>query len=302
MGRRTTVGRVMWLAVLSACLLLTSIPGAGAAPSHKRFTTSITPATTTAGTSVSFDLTITNTSASASLGAAEITVPAAFSFDGEATVDEGSGWLIQVNGDLIEIAASDRAFSLDPGESITVTIVAVTPLQDGDQSYLFEVQARQANDFNGKQNDLNGTGPTVEVTGVAEACQRGVSCTASYSEQGTQAQVTTTCPTDATECLNLVLDLDDDCLGRQCIGSAAFWVPPTTATGTVEVVLQIPKSQVPNGAGTVVFYIAGTDDETAVECGSPEATVACTYKVSGSRNMVIITATVERVDPRGFVS
>jgi hypothetical protein len=301
--RRRTFKRGMWLVVLSTCLVLASMPGAGAAPSHKRFSTSITPVTTTAGTPTTFDLTITNTSSSASLGAAEITVPSAFVFEGQAALEAGTGWLIDISGHVIEISASDRAFSLEPGEAISVSIDTVSPLQEsGDESYLFPVQARQANDFNGKQNDLNGTGPSVLVTGVAEPCQRGVSCTASFSEGGTQAEVTTTCPASAADCLNLVLDLDDDCLDRQCIGSAAFWLPPTTATGTVEVLLQIPKSQVPGGAGSVVFYIAGTDDEAAFECGSAQASVGCSYKVTGSKNMVQIRATVERVDPRGFVS
>lgn len=303
MGRTTR----RWLVLAVMVTVATSmglVSMAGAAPDHKTFETTIEPESATAGTTTTFDVTIVNTSTSAALGAVRITVPGGFTVTATAPEDvvvSNDGWTSSVSGNVIEITADANEFKLPPGGSITVSIPTVTPLQDGDDTYRFEVEARQANDFNGNRNDLNGSGPTVTITGVAEACERGSSCDVSFQESGTHAQVTTTCPVDAVDCTNLVLDLDENCLGEDCVGRAAFWVPPTIDSGSVELLLQIPKNQVSGGVGSVVFMIADKDDDIAVECGShPE--IGCSYKVSGSRNFVEISATIERVDPRGFVS
>lgn len=273
-----------------------------AAPVGKSFTTEITPDTATAGTGVSFTLTITNTSDSAPLGASRITVPDGFVVDA-VEVEAGRNWSL-VSTDPIMILAESSGARLSPGQSITVDIDAVTPLQNGDDAYEFEVESRQANNFNGQKNDLNGSGPVVTVTGSAVACERGNSCQTGHSEAGTSVEVTTTCAVDAVECTNLIVDLDTNCLNQACAGRAAVWIPPTENTGgTVQVVLKVPKSAFGKaGAGQVRFFVAQTGATEAFECGTNDAVIACSYKVKPSGNTYQITATVAQVDPRGFAS
>jgi hypothetical protein len=276
---------------------------AGAAPDQKSFETTITPSTATAGTPVDFTLTIANTSdPDVPLGAARITVPSGFTVNSVAFVGTPNWTLLST--DPIVIAANDSASRLASGQSISLTIDAVTPLQNGDQSYDFAVDARQANNFNGKKNDLSGTGAAVLVTGSAVACEQGVSCSTGHDEAGTNVDVTTTCAADAVECANLVVDLDENCLGQECAGLASFWVPPTeNSAATVEVVLTIPKSAFGgDGAGQVQFFVAPTGAAAAFECGTNNAVLACDYKVKPVGNSYEITATVAQVDPRGFAS
>jgi hypothetical protein len=300
--RRSKRGRSAFAVLVTLGLIFGVVSVGVAAPEKKSFTTEITPTTATAGTNVGFTLTITNTSDSAPLGASRITVPDGFVVEAVA-VEPGRNWSL-VSTDPIVIVANDIASRLSPGQSISVSIDAVTPLQDGDESYRFEVESRQANNFNGNRNDLNGTGPVVTVTGSAVACERGSSCSTGHSEAGTNVDVTTTCAADAAECANLIVDLDTNCLDQLCAGRAALWVPPTeNAAATVEVVLTVPKSAFGGGgAGQVQFFIAPTGATQAFECGTNNAVLACSYKVKPVGNSYQVTATVAQVDPRGFAS
>lgn len=301
MGVPSTRRRANSLALLIVVTLVVGlVPAAGAAPDHKSFTTSIEPSSATAGTPVAFALTINNTSDSAPLGASRITVPDGFVVN-SAEFGGNPNWSLKVAGNTVSIVANDSESRLAPGESILVTVDAVTPLQGGDDSYQFGVEARQANNFNGKRNDLSGQGPSVEITGAAVACLNGNSCELGLSEGKTNVNVSTLCP--ETGCGNLIVDLDQDyCGGEACVGEGVLWVPPVQDDGgRVTVVLEIPKSAVAGGAGQVKFFIAATGSEQAFECGD-HPTIDCSYHVSGGRSSITITAIVERVDPRGFAS
>jgi hypothetical protein len=311
-SRRTAVVAVVVTAMLSAAMpAALAKPRPRPQPAHKTFVTSITPGTATAGTGTLFDLTITNTSSRTTLGAARITLPAGFEV-GEVSVDR-SNWSVASSPSPITVVASHSRHSLRPGESVVVQISAVTPLQDGDTTYPIGVQARQANKFKGTGNALVGSGPSVVVTGTAVDCDPGVLCEASFSEAGTDATVSTTCDAYGGECATLVLDLDEDCLDRECVGRAVFWLPPVIDSGTVDLVLRVPAADLPYEG--VAFYVAGKDDETAEECdladdydydyggyGEGDSGIDCTYEISFLYDYVEIRASVERVDPRGFVS
>lgn len=302
---RTARRRSQSVVVITTMTLIVGLVlAAGAAPDKKQFETAITPLTSTAGTAVDYALTITNTSDTAPLGAAQITVPGGFEVVAVA-VEEGRNWsLEQPVENPFRIYANDTMSRLAPGQSISVTISAVTPLQAGDTNYTFDVQARQANNFNGNRNDLNGGGPTVKITGTATACETGKSCTAGFSEGRTAAQVETTCLT--TDCGNLVLDLDkgycDD--PATCAGEGVFWVPPAISdSGVVELEILIPRSEFSGGVGQIRFFIAPTGDGPAEECGSAADTTGCSYKVTpAGRNLYQIAVTVDQVDPRAFAS
>lgn len=296
--------RQLVVVVTTMTLIVGLVVAAGAAPDKKQFETGITPLTSTAGTAVDYVLTITNTSDAAPLGAAQITVPDGF-YIVSVAVEEDRNWSLEEPvGNPFRILADDIMARLAPGQSISVTISAVTPLQGGDTNYTFDVEARQANNFNGNRNDLNGVGPTVEVTGTATACETGQSCTAGFSAGRTSAQVETTCLT--TDCGNLILDLDkgycDD--PATCAGEGVFWVPPAISeSGVVELEILIPRSEFDGGVGQIRFFIAPTGASEAVECGSAADTTGCSYKVTpAGRNLYQIAVTVDQVDPRAFAS
>lgn len=288
-------------------LVLGTMTMAWAAPEKKSFTTGISPDQALAGTGGIFDLEITNTSDSAPLGAAQITIPGGFALDGTPGVP--SGWSVTlISGDVVQVVADSVDTRLAPGGSLTVSLDLEVALNDAgtDQSYPFLVEARQANNFNGNRNDLNPPPEPAEVmvTGTAEPCEQGQSCQVSFNSGRVTADVSTVCV--SSECGNLILDLDDSYCdtGRPCAGEGVFWIPPAVDLGqTVQLTLLVPRSEFDHPApGQIAFFIAPTGAGEAVECGSASDTTECSYKVFPSGANFEIRVTLDQVDPRGFVS
>lgn len=289
--RRSSTRLMAMLIAMS--LFMAAMPMAGAAPDHKQFTATIDPAEALAGTSTDFDVIVTNTSDHVRLGAVRITVPAEFELEGMSA----SGWNVSGN----QVTAPLPSQGLEPGESLVVTVTARTALQDGDTDYEFAIEARQANHFNGAGNSLNYVGDPLEVTvtGSAVACDAG-SCSTSFSEDTTNANVSANCKSD--DCGVLVLDLDDDyCVGEEnCAGKATFWNPPADASGWVKLRLEIPKSEV-DGWKKPKLYIAKSVADEALECGKGSVP-DCHYFVIRKHGKYIIKAWIEATDPRAFAS
>lgn len=304
-ARRTA--RVLPLLVLAGLLVGTVTP-AGAAPDHKRFSTEITPDHAVAGSPATFRLTITNDSKNTDLGSAQITVPDGFTVN-SASVELGRGWSLEnQHANPLFIRADSSHARLAPGESIYVDLNIVTPFQDGDTTYTFGVHAKQANNFNGKGNDLNGAGPSVKITGVAVDCSTGGDCSARFEEGSTSADVSTRC--EDLECSTLVLDLGDEYCesGYDCIGTAAFWRPPVAVDHQLNLMLQVPadcSSGDDCESPSPTLYIV--DDEGGVaECG--EGSLSCDYSVELIQEAEegpcfwVFTATFYGQDPRAFAS
>lgn len=299
--------RMRLSALLVGMIVLAMAPAAGAAPDGKTFTANLSPTTVTAGTVVPFQVTVTNTSTSAPLGAIEITPPEGFSIDGVSL--SRTDWSV-VSSDPLRVAANRSQTRLQPSQSLTVTITStVLPLQAGGTPYDFGVEARQANNFKGTFNDLNlvlapGHTLTTVVTGQVVDCHGKTQCQSTPRTVGnTTVQVSVLCA--VTDCGRLAVDVDDNCLGACPLSRAVFWNPPAGAAqgpDTVEVLVTIDKSAFSGNPNTLQFFIAASDSQEAELCGT-NVQITCSYsasRVSGGHTQVI--ARVEPIDPRGFVS
>lgn len=291
--------RFKWRALTAGVVTLTllmAMPIAGAAPDHKAFTASVTPSLIVAGEG-EITITITNVSTSTKLGAARIHLDEAMEI---LDIDlDRPGWTHSGN----QIAAASPSQGLQPGQSIVATVTIVT-LQTGDRTYPIELEARQANHFNGTGNELNYVGGplSVTVTGAAKACGQG-GCDITFSENTTDASLTSQCATPS--CGVLSLDLDQFCFDQDCVGDAAFWVPPAGATGKVKLELRIDGGE--EGFSYydfkhLKFYIAPTDSSDYFECGTQNYVIWCDYEKKLKDGDIIIKARVAAVDPRGFAS
>lgn len=291
---------VRWRGLAAAFVALTMVsamPIAGAAPDHKRFSAVVTPDSIVAGAG-EVTIKITNESKSTKLGAARIHLDEAMEI---VDIDfDRSGWTHSGN----QVNAVSPSRGLKPGQSLEVTLSIVT-LQSGDETYAIELEARQANHFNGAGNDLNYVGGplSVTVTGAAKACGAG-GCNLQFSEKTTNASLNSQCAT--SNCGVLSLDLDQFCFDKDCVGESAFWVPPTGATGDVKLKLRIDGGE--EGFDyyefhDLKFYIAPTDSSEYFECGENDEVLECSYKKKHLENGdILIIAKVEAVDPRGFAS
>ena len=294
-GSRLT--RRITVITLAFALIGALMPIAGAAPDHKQFTATLDQSVAVAGMDSTLTLKVTHTSKNTKLGAFRLDVPGAFEVLGTGSIPD---WTVTVeNGDILAIANKPPK-GLDPGKSLTLTIDVRNPLQNGDTTYDFGIEARQANHFKGAGNDLNYVGGplALTITGSAVACS-GSSCSTSFNENVTALSVVATC--QGSNCGILTADLGNEyCRGNEsCADRAAFWNPPAGAKGFVEITLTIPKHEVD---GKPKFFIAKTIDDKAKECGSKKAALKCTYKVTKKHGKWIIKAWVEAGDPRGFVS
>ena len=307
-GRTQRRGRVLTV-VVSSLLVVGLVAGtASAAPAHKRFTASITPETSTAGTEVDFELTVTNTSRNTELGAVRVTVPDGFMSLGNLGVDR-PGW--SVSGAIVAVANSSDT-RLEPGESLVISFTATTPLQDGDTDYTFDLDARQANNFNGPPgNGLNlvGGAPVVTVTGTAVACNPD--CQTNFAEAGTNVQVNSGCEPGDGPCGILVTDLDEVCpteVDPPCVGQSVFWKPPNGATGFVSLRLEVPAE----GEYVPQFWVQfDGDDPILCDLDDPyygyygyyeEEPPQCTYTIEEQDGVYVVEALVAPIDPRGFAS
>jgi hypothetical protein len=144
-----TIARVSF-GVLAASMLAAATlatPAAGSASSStctssgKCFAVTVSPASPVAGTTTSFAFTITNEAATQQLSSVQISAPAGFVITGaggSASLTSGSALFLNL--------------SLAPSASTTLTLSAVVACSGG--SYLWGIEAKQSNDFNGSGNDF----------------------------------------------------------------------------------------------------------------------------------------------------
>ena len=174
LNRHVASSRPRALVVASAALLVwASIAAtASAAPNKKTFSASVSPNPLIAGGSYSvaprapIQYTLTNTSSSAELGSANVTVPSGVAASAVST-NAGTALLV---GTVIQL----RNLSLSPGESATVGVSAQVECASNQAPYRWTTATKQSNDFNGTGNDLAGTSPTSTVSG---------SCALTFSKQ-----------------------------------------------------------------------------------------------------------------------
>lgn len=162
-------GRTRWSVVmLSVSLLVWASMGTTAlGAAEKSFSATLAPEPLVAGATygtvdrAGIVLTITNTSTQASLGSANVTVPAGLILTSAAVAPPSAA---TPSGNQVEL----RDLDLAPGESAVVTIGARVECGANHASYTWGFLTKQANDFNGTPgNDLVQAAPvTSTIEGI----------------------------------------------------------------------------------------------------------------------------------------
>lgn len=142
-----TTGRLRAMLPLVVVALLLG-PVASAVADHKSYTADVSPHNNVAaGATHTFTATLTNTSDQHQLGSADITPPFGFTL-GDVVMQPSQG-TATVEDNLVKL----RDLSAPPGTTVTVAYTAEVPCEAGSGEW--QVQAKQANNFNGPPgNDL----------------------------------------------------------------------------------------------------------------------------------------------------
>ena len=253
----------------------------------------VSPSSPAAGASTSFAFKITNEATTQQLGSVQISAPAGFvitSAPGAASVTLSSALFLNL--------------SLAPSKMTTLTVNATVSCNRSTSTYLWGIEAKQSNDFNGTGNDVqldsNSAGNlSGTLTGCTfQPCPPHAQCSASASSLNTSGTVTTVMPLPQGD--TLVTGMESGSVGSpfnfSCGTTPPVYTPVSdvfnfavfTASGdpapgiTLSVTLRIDKSLVtPSGhpgasswqicyASTESFTaLAGTFQQNVTIGGSP---------------------------------
>ena len=149
---RNALGVVI-LGVLVAAVV--AVASAQAAPSKKNYTVQVAVKDNAVSHQI-FTVTLKNDgSSNTTLGSANISPPAGFSFDTDPAEAGASrtGWTATVVGNVLQLRSSSSTFSLPPGQSVAAFVKVATPtLPAPCASASWSSQVKQSNDFNGTNN------------------------------------------------------------------------------------------------------------------------------------------------------
>ncbi len=157
-GSRRMAGYVTLLLALVIGSVV-AVATAGAAPSKKNYTVKVAVTKPAAGNPVdpqTFTVTLKNDgSSNTTLGSANISPPAGFSFDTDpqkASTGQ-TGWTATVVNNVLQLRSSSSSVSLAAGESMTAQVSVESPtLPTTCASATWLAQVKQSNDFNGTNN------------------------------------------------------------------------------------------------------------------------------------------------------
>lgn len=170
--------RAVWVAALAVLVVALAAAAMARADPHKPYSVVLTDNVAANGTTVT--ATFVNENAHQRLGSANLTAPAGYTLS-SATVSQGSATVV---GNVVEL----RDLGLMPGQSLTVTIQMTSTTCS---SSTWSVVAKQANNFNGKGNDLTlDTGHSNLDTAVCSApCMTDATCNTDASNSNGGANV-----------------------------------------------------------------------------------------------------------------
>ncbi len=158
--------RRVFVVLVSAALVWASIAAVASAAGDKTFLATFDDPALIAGASYGEGrnpilLTIRNTSSTAALGSANVTLPAGVLLTGASVSPTGDATPV---GQVLEL----RNLNLGAGSSAQVYVSAQVECGSNHLGYAWTIQAKQANDFNGTPgNDLVGNNPE---TSISENC------------------------------------------------------------------------------------------------------------------------------------
>lgn len=233
--RRHAVALV--IALIGVCALASP---AGAAT--KPYSVVISPGTTVAGATVTFQAKFTNRTTSQTLGSADLAPPPGFTVGSPLSVGVGDA---SVSANVVHL----RNLAIAPGASVTATfMVTVTSQPCAPATSTWQVDAKQSNDFNGTGNNF---GPQVKSSlttsttcdGRASDCTLA-SCSGSATLPGL-ATLTVSSP-GSTGLLTINIGNGLDCAGYREILADDFIVDFLPDPGTVgqekSVTIEITKA------------------------------------------------------------
>src|SRR4051794_22223795 len=154
-----------WFSMLAALLVCAAHPGsAAAAATGKPYSVNISPASVAAGSHTTFSATFSNPAgAQQQLGSANLSLPDGLVLRSASVAGPGTA---SVSGSTVVL----RNLSLQPGSSVTVTVVADAACSSGVVTW--GVLAKQANGFNGPPgNDLTLVAPSSLTTTISGQCK-----------------------------------------------------------------------------------------------------------------------------------
>ena len=229
--------RSRWAAALVGAALVATLGAvlavaAGAAPSTKRYTATVTPTTASAGATVVLRLTLTNSATSAqAMGSANVTVPAGVVVTalGTPTTTAGKVWTASLVDGVILLRnpGPNSVNRLAAGQAVSVDVTAKMPATTG--TIAFATAVKQSNDFSGSGNDFTRTGsdPTVAVGPGAPATIGLTPATATVAAGTAQGYVVTAydgngnATGDVTASSTLTIAPDGSCTSSTCMATTA---------------------------------------------------------------------------------
>jgi hypothetical protein len=159
------------IVALALLLAMASTASAGTKPYSVSFSASPVPTGVTVPTSLpagmtigSFAVTLQNDTGTQQLGSADITIPTGFTVLSVRDPDRGN--VIRPAENKLGL----RNINAAPGQSVTVTFDLRLPCVVGPVSYVWNIQAKQANDFLGTGNDLTSPPVGTRTNTVTGSC------------------------------------------------------------------------------------------------------------------------------------
>ena len=232
--RRHAVALV--IALIGVCALASP---AGAAT--KPYSVVISPGTTVAGATVTFQAKFTNRTTSQTLGSADLAPPPGFTVGSPLSVGVGDA---SVSANVVHL----RNLAIAPGALVTATFTVKVPASQpcAPATFTWKVDAKQSNDFNGTGNDF---GPQVDSSvttsttcdGTATQCTVA-SCLGTLNDADASISVNVL---NSTGLLTISRGGGIDCVGYQELLAQDFIVDflanPGTTGGTKTVTVVISK-------------------------------------------------------------
>jgi hypothetical protein len=145
-----------------AAVIATAVIGSAQAASTKPFTANVHQTLNTPG---SFTLTVTNDpKAQQALGSANFIAPANFTVPAGTqtfTTTDGHTWTVTSDGsNIVAFRAATNGDALGKGQSVSASVAVSVPAQAQCTSALWQVQAKQSNDFSGPPGNTMTFDPT----------------------------------------------------------------------------------------------------------------------------------------------
>lgn len=214
--------RIRGVVLLSALAGVCALAAPAVASAHT-YSVVVSPPSAAAGARVEFKATFTNKASDVKLGSANLTAPSGFTVV-SASVPVGSATQV---GNVVQL----RNLFLQPGKSVTATVVADVPCTAGDKTW--SVVARKTGDFSGADS-----GPRVNSQLTTTVTEGGCATALRFVDQPANARINqtiTTSPYNAPPGAAVAVEVVDSAGHRVTTSSAVITVSiaPGTGTGTL---------------------------------------------------------------------